>query len=705
MKLTENRGYLCVAAWVVVFSWCAVGTVQAVDLPPGGATALSGVPGGAGPGSIVYDHSTPFEVYSGGGALMYAGRLQNRVVRLDDTGTLAFILRIRDTQPSLNGAVAYVLTSDFTGFLTDVEYSTTGLGTVAPTRAERSASGQAIRYIFGDQQVWAGAESRFMHAATEAIDFGDGGTTRIMINTGDYVDIPTMMPIRPVEPGCREIDFEDLPLNMQVPCGGSMSSNGVLMNLHEFYWDIGSCTNPTCGGSVRVYDDGDACRSGHELWLNNVNVEFDYGVTVQAMRIHYGEFGGNVNLIVNGDCHSVPNFADLPSSIGGVNVMVVDAGTPGQGCGHITLEGSIDSVSIGGQEFVIDDVYCEVDPCIEDVDAPVAELVQPPAMTCVCQPVEVIGTADDANFDHYELRVRPAGGSAWEMIEVSNTPVVNGLLGTWTSATAAQGYYVIELTAWDVCRQSTTVSQVIWLGTTFDTLDVREPDNGQVYGRTVCFDGTVWDNFCFDSYTVEYKANAGGTWYPVEPGTPVYTSSVINDPFAHWDTVALGLADGGYRLRINAQDRCGNSAQEFREVIVDNTAPEAEIVGPDPCECVEGVVGVRGTAVDDNLSSWVLQYTGGDASNWVTINSGTGPVANGLLGVWDTTLLRPCAYTLRLVVWDAAKLDCNSSNRHRSEYTVSINVGPCHDFDADNDGDIDLDDFRVFENEFTGPLP
>jgi hypothetical protein len=186
---------------------------------------------------------------------------------------------------------------------------------------------------------------------------------------------------------------------------------------------------------------------------------------------------------------------------------------------------------------------------------------------------------------------------------------------------------------------------------------------------------------------------------------PVYTATVINDPMAHWETVDLGLADGGYLLRARANDDCGNTAVEMREVIIDNTWPTAEITSPEPCEYVEGEVAVTGTAFDANLASWTLQYTGGDASSWVTINSGATSIIEGPLGTWDTTLLRPCAYTLRLRVTDQAVINCNNAIHHWSEYTVSVNVGACGDFDVDDDGDVDLFDYYWFNQAFDGPHP
>jgi len=141
----------------------------------------------------------------------------------------------------------------------------------------------------------------------------------------------------------------------------------------------------------------------------------------------------------------------------------------------------------------------------------------------------------------------------------------------------------------------------------------------------------------------------------------------------------------------------------FQDVAVDNTPPIAEITEPTACSYVEGVVTVRGVVGDAHLDSWVLQFTGDGVHGWQTIASGDGPAGAGVLGQWDTTNLPPCAYALRLLVSDAAVVDCNGVIHNTSEYTVTVNVGFCGDFDVDDDGDVDLTDYSSFENVFTGP--
>ena len=161
------------------------------------------------------------------------------------------------------------------------------------------------------------------------------------------------------------------------------------------------------------------------------------------------------------------------------------------------------------------------------------------------------------------------------------------------------------------------------------------------------------------------------------------------------------MADGLYSLWVQANDQCGNTKGEIHEVIVDNTAPTAIITSPVSCSNATGILQIIGTANDANLANWTLQYTGGAAHGWVTVNSKSLPVSNGLLGSLDTSGLIPCCYTLRLAVSDKAILNCNSAYANRSEYTVSFSVGdaPCT-ADLNGDGKVDLADFVMFAGQW-----
>ena len=75
-----------------------------------------------------------------------------------------------------------------------------------------------------------------------------------------------------------------------------------------------------------------------------------------GLVIEFAEYGGNVNLEVNGDFRNESTFGDVVSPVGGVAVSCAGAGCAGGGQGTLYLVGTVTSVRIGGQEFCIDDI-------------------------------------------------------------------------------------------------------------------------------------------------------------------------------------------------------------------------------------------------------------------------------------------------------------------------------------------------------------
>lgn len=425
-------------------------------------------------------------------------------------------------------------------------------------------------------------------------------------------------------------------------------------------------------------------------------------------------------------CHPTTTFDTVVQALQGGcgELMLVEAcndDAPGSECTNVcgTERGSTVSFVTrpGGDYFIAVGAYdnnnagCGLclgatltieDLCDVDTTPPIADMTLPADFSCNCEGVEIVGTADDPDgiFDHYELAYRPLNGG-WVTLAMEPAAVTGGLLGVWTTTGLSEGFYVLRLKATNVCGRSSTAERVVRIDKQFDDLDLRRPGNGEVVGGQVCPDGTAWDQ-CFGHYTVMYRPAGAGTFRPVDALHQTYSATVIGEPLAEWNT-ALGVPDGDYALRVQGSTVCGAVDSRIHEVIVDNTAPVAVITSPTDCSSVHGSVQVRGTANDAHLAGWALYYTGGPAHGWVPISAGTGPVINGSLGDWNTQGLPPCAYTLRLVVTDQAVVNCNGAVHNQSEYNVSVNLGSPLIFDADGDGDVDLDDYWAFLQAFTGP--
>ena len=148
------------------------------------------------------------------------------------------------------------------------------------------------------------------------------------------------------------VDFEDPPLDATFNVGDSFVDSGVTVTGQTFFWSNGEATD---GGFARIEEGGRAGGSGQEVQVNNINLAFDFGVTLPGLTLQFGEFGGNLNLEVNGERRNFQDFAEIDGdNIGGVDVSVTAGELEEQG--SLTLLGDIDSFAIGGQELWIDDV-------------------------------------------------------------------------------------------------------------------------------------------------------------------------------------------------------------------------------------------------------------------------------------------------------------------------------------------------------------
>jgi hypothetical protein len=348
---------------------------------------------------------------------------------------------------------------------------------------------------------------------------------------------------------------------------------------------------------------------------------------------------------------------------------------------------------------------------------PTATISGPPSLSCLCMPVTFTGTADapSGTFSQYTLEERPLGFGPWTTIDTSTTAVTSGALYTWNDPLITEGYYEIRLTTHDVYGQIAQDFTIIYINRAYDTVDLRKPVvynaplGTGIYGGRICFDGTLNDGGCTLNYSVEYGPTPSGPFNPVDPGFPTYPGGVINDPLGTatgdiWNTASgpTAVPDGPWYVRVTGRNSCAQTASVTRQVLIDNTPPIALLSAPIQCSFDRGLVQIRGEVFDVNLSSWVLQYTGGTSHGWTTLIAGTTNMPpNSLLFTWNTAGLQPCPYTIRLIAGDKATVSCITDNS--TEYETSIDLGCPTDYNRD--GVVNSQDFFDFLSAFFAGCP
>ncbi|HFC11854.1 MAG TPA: hypothetical protein ENJ56_03340, partial [Anaerolineae bacterium] len=149
------------------------------------------------------------------------------------------------------------------------------------------------------------------------------------------------------------ITFEDLTLGTVFGVPNTFTSNSITINAIPFEWSDGTVIGT---GSATVENGGSAGGSGNEMNTNNINLDFALSAAFSTgVEFDFGEFGGNLNIAVNGDFRNFNNYQDINGmTIGGALVTVSNGFGNDQGV--VRLNGAVMSLVVGGQEHFIDNV-------------------------------------------------------------------------------------------------------------------------------------------------------------------------------------------------------------------------------------------------------------------------------------------------------------------------------------------------------------
>ncbi|MCP3961614.1 MAG: DUF11 domain-containing protein [bacterium] len=236
----------------------------------------------------------------------------------------------------------------------------------------------------------------------------------------------------------------------------------------------------------------------------------------------------------------------------------------------------------------------------------------------------------------------PAGSStrAWNGLDELGLPAPDARYRLVLTATLASDPNFIQ-------QEAVTFE----LDATPPTVMVTRPENGFVDGGGSVL-GTVNDEH-LTGYTVFLAQDGGGPpeWLELGSGeTSVFTGVLapLGDP-----------AEGPYQLRILAEDEGESQTEVVEPFVVDTIPPEVAIETPAPAAVIGAVGGpaaVAGSAADEHLESWRLEFGAGEQPEvFTTLASGSEPAEPGsVLASWDLSALADGPYVLRLTAIDQA---------------------------------------------------
>jgi len=162
------------------------------------------------------------------------------------------------------------------------------------------------------------------------------------------------------QPAAAVLDFEDLPLgqmydlSMLTAAPDNFTTGGRNVQLQPFQWVSGMWTSD---GWAQVQNGGMAGGFGNEMATNNVNLRFGLPAPLGFLRFQFGEYGGNINMDIDGTFLNFNNFIDVNGLVIGSALITVPVGGFGNDMGVLAVQGGFFSaLTIGGQELWIDNV-------------------------------------------------------------------------------------------------------------------------------------------------------------------------------------------------------------------------------------------------------------------------------------------------------------------------------------------------------------
>ncbi len=163
-------------------------------------------------------------------------------------------------------------------------------------------------------------------------------------------------------------DFDELALGTEYHVGDMFSNDGLDFAVRNIVQPDG-----TVGPSnyTKVVNTNNAGGSGQELNINNTNLEVVLAAPVAGITLKAGEYGGYVNLMVNGDLRKANDLTDFDGLV--IGGALVEVGNPSPNLYKVRVSDGVSSFSIGGQEFFVDDVCVHPEPDEDNPgDLPVA---------------------------------------------------------------------------------------------------------------------------------------------------------------------------------------------------------------------------------------------------------------------------------------------------------------------------------------------
>ncbi len=166
-----------------------------------------------------------------------------------------------------------------------------------------------------------------------------------------------------------------------------------------------------------------------------------------------------------------------------------------------------------------------------------------------------------------------AGYNVYRSGQKINTALVSG--NEFLDQNLAEGIHeyvvkAVDFAGWESLASNTVNLKIDLTG---PTARIRSPQDGARISGALDIKGTVYSEDDFKQYRVYTGQGTSPASWSLVRTSPLPVSYGV---LAQWDT--LGLADGAYSIKLEAEDTSGNITSHQISVTIDNTAPERPVI-------------------------------------------------------------------------------------------------------------------------------
>jgi len=205
---------------------------------------------------------------------------------------------------------------------------------------------------------------------------------------------------------------------------------------------------------------------------------------------------------------------------------------------------------------------------------------------------------------------------------------------------------------------------------TLPIVELTSVEAGEFYRGTIDFRGTaIEENPESYRFLLRYMQDGGGKPGVYNSGWVPINEDFTDMSFLEWDSTTSQYGDGVYRVRLDVRDKAGNWKHDLKDIIVDNTGPEIEILSPEGNTAHAETFDIQVRA-SDNLSGLAqfvvnIQYEGSHIAPCVNENA-QGVLEHTVTCTIDTTQFSQGDgnYSIKTNVLDRAGNRSTTLTRH-----------------------------------------